>query len=212
MILAMPLFLARFPGGQSLIVNAESLEGVADVVDEVADPGECEVSEYQGPLVLRCQIDLSDDDNPVLALSNAQVDASEEMLKAVIQAAYPAVAKLYKQKREPRRTSWERAIDQECERELRTDAAWGRAVTRWWEEFSGAPADRSAALRQHAGVTIPGEPKVVTAAQQALFDAANRRATEAVARALLTPPPTPRGKKTAESDAKGAKPRNRRPR
>lgn len=48
----MTLFIARWPDGSAWIVDAESMSDVAEILDEVADPGACEVQEYAGPFAI----------------------------------------------------------------------------------------------------------------------------------------------------------------
>jgi hypothetical protein len=180
----MKLFLARWPSGVSLLVRAGHPEDVANILDELGDPGTCEVTEYRGPLVVECRVEVGDEDTPVLRVRDAAVDANDEMLREVSGAAYPALSALLASDREPSAAEWKAAIAKDAERDLSPSAEWGAAVARWWKSTSGVRADHSAAVRRQMGVTIPGKPKVMTAAEEAVAEKASARAMSSVSRAL----------------------------
>jgi hypothetical protein len=98
-------------------------------------------------------------------------------------------------------------------RELAPSADWTEGVKEWWEAFSGGAADRTAALRDMAGVTIPGEPKPKSAEQRKLFEAAQERIIEGTSKLLSEPSSDDEaksgGRKTPTKPQKPSKPRRR---
>lgn len=67
----------------------------------------------------------------------------------------------------------------------------GRERARVVGSTDGVPADRSAALRDMQGVTIPGEPTIETPAQRELFQRAQHQITRHVADLLKAQKPEP---------------------
>lgn len=190
----MALFIARWPDGSAWIVEAASMADVADVLDEVADPGACEVREYTGPFAIELRPTAEPMDGTLLEVRPIDGETHYEMQEALLEAAFPHLrATLEERDPEtglPTSEAWTVALAREHERRLNPSEEWAEGVREWWEEMSGAPADRSAALRDMHGVTIPGEPAIETPAQRELFRQAQRRITDGVVKLLTTPGPT----------------------
>jgi hypothetical protein len=163
------------------------MEEVADILDEAGDPGACEVRPYTGPLALEFKPSADFE----LDFSMAGGDTAYDMRLALLNAAYPALRKTLTHNEEPSTEEWLAAVEIERKRKLRPSTKWAESVRRWWEEMAGGEADKTAALREMMDVTIPGEPKPETPEQRRLFEEAQRRMMEGVAKILGEPSPRP---------------------
>ncbi len=52
----MPLYIVRGPATWGALIRARDLDHLYYLIDEVADPGTCAVSEYTGPVALEFQL------------------------------------------------------------------------------------------------------------------------------------------------------------
>ena len=86
----MGLYVARWPDGTVWIVNAGSLAGVADVLDEVGDPGACEVQPFDGPFAIEaCLPKESRGADASLEFSETDApDTNYEMRARLLELAY----------------------------------------------------------------------------------------------------------------------------
>lgn len=204
------LYVARWPGGRAMIISADSMTEVAARLDEVGDPGTCEVTPLDHPvaLVLRPR------GLPVGgSLHEVSLDALEDALEvqqAINRAAFPHLHALIEASSDAGEpdidlAAWGDAVTREMERTLAPSAEWAHAVAVWWEEMTGARSDRTAAAREHMGVTIPGEPQPASAAR-VHFEAEHRRIRERVDAALGLDETHPRAKQPVKKSPKSAKP------
>jgi hypothetical protein len=156
------------------------MEQVANILDEEADPGACEVYPYKGPLA----IELRPSNDGTLEFSRAG-DTGYDMNMAITKLAYPALHKVLEQDEEERdREAWAAAVEAERSRELHPSPEWADGVRKWWEQMCGGDADKTAALRDMMRVTIPGEPTPETPEQERLFEQEQDRIMERVVKAL----------------------------
>lgn len=217
------LFVARWPDGSAMLVAARSLEEVADRLDEIGDPGACEVAPYDGPFALSFEPAVGAMPSDLLEPSFHALDDSVDVQRALMRAAFPELAAATDHLFEDDpdlgidRQEWSAAVAREMARDLRLSAEWAEAVKTWWEEMSGGRADRTAALRERMNVTIPGEPRP-TAEVRRLFEAEHRRITERIARNLMPAPdpseeggapsaPQPQGKSKRSPSSRSGKPK-----
>lgn len=193
----MALFIARWPDGSAWIVDAESMSEVAEILDEVADPGACEVQKYAGPFAIELRPASAPQGGAIFEFSPPDGDTAYDMQEALLEAAFPRLQVALDAARgvdgdgEPSDDIWAEAVAHEVDRELTPSSEWAESVRAWWEARTGVPADRSAALRDMQGVTIPGEPTIETAAQRELFQRAQHQITRDIADLLKTPTPEP---------------------
>lgn len=214
----MGLYVARWPDGTAWIVSADSLAGVADVLDEADDPGACEVQPFDGPFAVELRLPKeSNEANSSLEFSQTDApDTNYEMQRRLLELAYPHVAAALEHaddEGEIPDADWQAAVADEMKRELVPSTDWADGVKEWWEAFSGGDADRTAALRDMADVTIPGEPKPETPEQRKLFEAAKQRIMERTGKFLSEPLPDggakSGGDKTPRKPQKPSRPRKR---
>lgn len=164
--MAMALFLARWPDGSAWIVSAAAMSEVADILDEAGDPGMCEVQAYDGPFAIELRVPEKPQEGTLLTVSLTGSETSAQMQEVVVEAAFPRVHEaLQAADRDEdgvlaNEEDWTKAVAREVDRELAPSAEWAEGVREWWESMTGTPADRSAAIRDMHGVSIPGEPKV----------------------------------------------------
>lgn len=219
------LFAVRWPNGSASVVQACSLKEVAMYVDEIDDPGRCEVARFQGSLSLTFEPTRQLEDN-WLEFSASQFESSRDCQRELIRAAYPVLNEAL-DAWEARRSdeeieqidsaAWSAAIEKEMARELAPSEEWTAAISAWWRDMSGGSPDRTAALRQMMDVTIPGEPQPETPEQRAWFAAEQRRMMERVADALhgemavRAAPSPPKSSKPKPSPKKKAKTQKARP-
>lgn len=207
----MALFIARWPDGSAWIVEAESMPDVAELLDEVGDPGACEVQEYVGPFAVALRPAVKRVGTPLLEFGPTEGDTDYEMQEAILEAAFPELRAALETARanddghELSDDAWDAAVVSEVNRDLKPSSEWAESVRDWWEERTGVPADRSAALRDMQGVTIPGEPKIETPEQRAMFGREQSRITQHVVDMLTEPSPGVRKRMP------GARPRPTRP-
>ncbi|HEU4735001.1 MAG TPA: hypothetical protein VFT22_44215 [Kofleriaceae bacterium] len=193
----MALFIARWPDGSAWILEAESMPDVAEILDEVADPGACEVQEYTGPFAIELRPVSQPQDGAIFEFSLTDGDTAYDMQQALLEAAFPGLqvaldaAMGQESGGEPKDEDWAEAIARELDRELVPSSEWAESVRMWWEARTGVPADRSAALRDMQDVTIPGEPKIETPEQRELFQRAQHQITKRIVDLLATPKPKP---------------------
>ena len=142
------LYLARWPTGAVTLLAAESLEQVADLLDQVDDAAECEVVPYDGELWLTMQ-PASDPEAGPLALVHRptlEVDSQEE----IVEKAYPVLHRLIESARremadgdvvdEPIAVdAWLDARRMEQDRILAPSPQWKAAVEQWWNAMGGVP-------------------------------------------------------------------------
>jgi hypothetical protein len=194
----MALFIARWPDGSAWIVDAESMPDVAELLDEVADPGACEVQEYAGPFVIELRPAAQRQGGAIFEFATTDGDTDYDMQEALLEAAYPQLHAALDAvrgedgSREPSDDAWAAAVAREVDRDLKPSSEWAESVRDWWEARTGVPADRSAAVRDMQGVTIPGEPKIETPEQRELFHQTQRNLVEQVASMPTMPEPTRR--------------------
>lgn len=193
----MALFIARWPDGSAWIVEAEYMSEVAEILDEIADPGACEVQEYAGPFAIELRPASQPHGGAIFEFSLTDGDTAYDMQQALLEAAFPrlqAALDAVTDKdggSEPNHDAWAEAVAREVDRELTPSSEWVESVRAWWEARTGVPADRSAALRDMQGVTIPGEPTIETPQQRELFQRAQHQITRHVADLLKAPTPKP---------------------
>jgi hypothetical protein len=193
----MALFIARWPDGSAWIVEADSMPEVAEILDEVADPGACEVQEYDGPFAIEMRPAAHHEGGNPFSFGPIDGDTSYEMQEAILEAAFPHLRADMESARgedgslEVSDAAWSAAVARETDRDLHASSEWAESVRVWWEERTGAPADRSAALRDMQGVTIPGEPKIETPEQREMFDSMQSRIIQRVAEQLTSPKTKP---------------------
>jgi hypothetical protein len=195
----MALFIARWPDGSAWIVDAESMPEVAEMLDEVADPGACEVQEYAGPFAIELRPAAQRPSGAIFEFCQTDGDTAYDMQETILEAAFPQLHAALDAvrgedgSREPSDDAWAKAVAHEVDRDLKPSSEWAESVRDWWEARTGGPADRTAALRDMQGVTIPGEPKIETPEQRELFRRTQRNLAQQVANMLATPKPkTPR--------------------
>jgi hypothetical protein len=185
----MRLFVARWPDGTAMIISAESMSEVAGRLDEVGDPGACEVVPLDGPIAIVARPRSEPPGELWLDVSLDALDDALDVQRAIMAAAFPALHELIEQRRgedggvDVDRAAWSAAVAREGARKLAPTALWANAIKEWWEETCGASADRSAALRERMRVTIPGEP-VPSPTMRALFEAEHRRIQQRIEAAL----------------------------
>lgn len=183
------LFVARWPDGTAMILSAASMADVADRLDEVGDPGTCEVEPLEVPLALVVRPARAPHDGFFLDPSFDALDDSIDLERAVMTAAFPHLGAMVEQSVDPDGhahiddTTWRDAVAHEQGRQLTPSAAWVHALTSWWEGTIGAPAEQSAAAREHMRVTIPGEPEP-NPSMRAHFEAEHHRIRERIDAAL----------------------------
>jgi hypothetical protein len=189
---------------------------VADVLDEVADPGACEVREFEGPFAVELRPTERPENGRLFDFSETEAsDTNGEMREAILAAAYPILRTALERLPEEgtagelNNAAWDTALLQEHHRELKPSPEWALAVRDWWEEFSGAPADRSAALREMQDVTIPGEPKPETPEQRERFRRAQAKMVEQVAN-IFPEPSKPKKKVDSSRGPKKRTPKKKR--
>src|SRR5262245_8139788 len=86
----MALFIARWPDGSAWLVDAESMAEVANILDEVSDPGACEVQPYEGPFAVELRPAKRREDEAIFDFrETAAADTTSEMQGAILKAAYP---------------------------------------------------------------------------------------------------------------------------
>jgi hypothetical protein len=174
---------------------------VADILDQEADPGACEVYPYKGPLA----IELRPAEDFTLECSVIGTDTGYDMNRAIMKLAYPALLQVLEQgEGEPDAEAWSAAVEAERRRELHPSPEWADGVRDWWEQMSGGDADKTAALRDMMRVTIPGEPKPETPEQERLFQEAQERMMEGVGKVLsgASKPPKESSKKPPKKPSK----------
>jgi hypothetical protein len=198
----MRLYVARWPNGTAMVVSAESMADVADRLDELGDPGTCEVVQLDVPLALVVRPAREQRGAMFLETSLDALDDAIDVERAIMSAVFPRLSEVVEQSRDAggrahvSRDAWRNAIEREKGRELAPSAAWARAVGEWWEEMSGGRPDETAAARDHMRVTIPGEPEPHQSAAPA-FEAERRRIRKRIDAALgLDGSPAPSAKRT----------------
>lgn len=202
----MKLFVARWPDGTAWIVRARSLPDVADILDRAADPGPCDVAEYDGPFALQIRPAPTTKDASYVVFEDAEADdVTIEMHEHLLKVAYPTLADVVDNERDEDglidEERWRAAVAGELARKVEPSPEWAAGVKKWWEAFSGHKAEHSAALRRMQGVSIPGEPKIESPAQAALFDAAQKRIMNATM-GFLSGKAKPAKKKAAKQPRK----------
>lgn len=80
----MALFIARWPDGSAWIVEAESMVDVAELLDEVDDPGACEVQKYVGPFAVALRPAVKRVGTPLLEFGPTEGDTDYEMQEAIL--------------------------------------------------------------------------------------------------------------------------------
>lgn len=200
------LYVARWPDGTAMILSADSMADVAERLDEVGDPGTCEVVALQGPLALCLRPKFEPTEPFYFDLSLDTLDDALDVQRAIMRAAFPLLHEMIEQSRDEHgeahvdREEWSRVAARETERELRPSATWASAIATWWEEMSGTPPDRSAALRDHMRVTIPGEP-VPSPSMRKHFEAEHARIRQRIDAALSGGPKRETGPRKKKAPA-----------
>ena len=191
-LLERQLFLARWPDGSATLLTASCLEEVADKLDELGDPGKCEVSVYDGPIAIDIKPRQSVDGDEYLDVALARFEDTLETQLEIMRVGFPKLHRVVRAHQddleEPHPVAaprWDAALAEERERDLQPSGEWADGIASWWEATSGVSPDRTAALRQMMGVTVPGEPKPETPEQQRMFEAQQRRMMESVAAKLV---------------------------
>lgn len=210
--LATRLFVARWPDGTAMIISAESMAEVAGKLDEVGDPGACEVVPLDGSIAIVARPCSSPAGEMYLDVSLDALDDALEVQRSIMAAAFPALYELIEQSRDDDGcvdvdpSAWSAAIAREAARKLAPSTSWTNAIKEWWEETSGTSADRSAALRERMRVTIPGEP-APSPTMRGLFDAENRRIRQRIEAALGAGPLPPEDRTKTQSSKQSKAPR-----
>lgn len=142
------LYLVRWPDGAATVLSASSLEHAADLIDEVDNASECEVSPFEGELWLtfRPAADpiagpLALDHRPTLEIDSqaAIVADAFPVLGRVLDASTAETAEGDHLDVPVDADGWSAAAAMERERILAPSPEWKAAVERWWEALGAAP-------------------------------------------------------------------------
>lgn len=179
------LFLARWPDGSATLLSASSLDEVADLLDEVADPGACSVVEFEGDVCFDLRLAEDPASGRFLTAEIESLDRDPCGL-SLVETAFPRVREMLAQHEDmpPDSETWKRAVSDEAASVPVASAAWTRAVVRFVNQLFGPP-DRTAALRQMMDVSVPREPRPETPEQQAMFEAEQRRLAQRLEEKLM---------------------------
>lgn len=136
------LYLARWPSGAVTVLSAESMDQVADHLDQVADASECEVVPFDGDLWLTMGPADDPSGGPLSLLHRPTLEIDSQ--EAIIEKAYPVLHKLIEAS--PTETAdgdhddepidleaWQAARAMERDRILSPSPVWKRAITEWWQ-------------------------------------------------------------------------------
>ncbi len=136
------VYLARWPDGSATLLTARSLVEVADLLDEIGDPGGCEVAPYDGAVCVH----IRPQPNPeagYLALHEGSFEY-EDARVSLLHAAFPSLAELVdrsdpadEEPTEPSAAEWAAAAEREQSRELHPSPAWAAALSAWWNQIAG---------------------------------------------------------------------------
>lgn len=131
------LYLARWPDGTATIFSAMSFEHAVDRIDEVGDPGECEVVALDDDLWLTMRPS-DDPEESMLALCRRPI-AEIDSQPAIVAAAFPVLSKLVEaskrddgDERDIDPNQWRQLKDMEADRILAPSPRVKEAIEDWW--------------------------------------------------------------------------------
>ncbi len=163
-------------------------------MDEIDDPGTCEVSRYDGPLAISIRPMPLPDGEVFINVSFDALDDTRDVQRAIVRGAYPRLEPVVNadgtDDELATANDWRPAVTEELAREMEPSKEWADAIAAWWETMANGSVDRSAALRDMMRVTIPGEPRPAPELR-ALFEAEHRRIRQRIDRTLGVDQPKP---------------------
>jgi len=174
----MPIYMVRWPGLSVSLIRARNEEELADIIDEVSDPGGCKWNVYKGPLWLDLSVPVKfipqyrDDSRPLtmdefdlheverLAAEGWRLDVCLEedaettwaMIDALTEWAFPNVSSLLQKLRQTDDTEQIPAV--ELKAALKEDLA-PLLEYEWRRSQLERRTDHEAAMMKMLGVTVP---------------------------------------------------------
>lgn len=151
------LYIARWPDGSAWIVQASSLEEVADILDEEGDPFGAEVEPYNGALAIEIR---PDKDVGEVEIRSCRGETGNDTVDDILKKAFPKLNEVLENYEDldgkDAHEAWLAALKQEGSVEAyltelvmpRAHEKWLEAVRSWHDEFTNREVKQCPAIHR----------------------------------------------------------------